>query len=304
MKNKFPTVLLLGPSGQVGWELERVLAPLAEVIAVSRKDPIYCGDLTDLNGIARTIQQIQPDIIFNAAAYTAVDKAEDEVELAFRVNADALSVIGKEANKLGALVVHYSTDYVFDGDGDTPFKENDEQRISPVNVYGKSKRQGELNLINETSSYLIFRTSWVYGAHGKNFMKTILRLAKERNQLSVVNDQVGTPTSAAMIADLSVALALRAYYREHELFGIYHLVADGAVSWFEFAKWIVEETEHPEQLKLSPGDITPLLSKEYPTKATRPLNSRMANTKLKCVLPDKTIQNWQYYASRVLSTIS
>jgi dTDP-4-dehydrorhamnose reductase len=199
-------ILLLGKNGQVGWELQRSLAPLGDVLSLDSKSIDYCGDLNDLEGIAATVRAYAPDVIVNAAAYTAVDKAESGPEQAQRVNAEAVAVLADEAQQLGAWLVHYSTDYVFDGSGAQPWQETD--AVAPLSVYGASKLAGEQAIQASGCKQLIFRTSWVYAARGNNFAKTMLRLARERDSLSVIADQFGAPTSAELLADIS-AHALR-----------------------------------------------------------------------------------------------
>ena len=194
-------ILLFGKNGQVGWELQRSLVPLGEVVALDIMDHAHCGDLTDQVGIARTLQAIQPDIIINAAAYTAVDKAESESDLAYRINAEGPGLLAQQARRLGAWLIHYSTDYVFDGKGKRPWTEADP--TSPVNVYGLSKRQGEVLIQQADCKHIILRTSWVYAAQGQNFAKTILRLARERTQLTVIDDQIGAPTGAELMGGVT-----------------------------------------------------------------------------------------------------
>lgn len=305
MGSNFPTILLLGKNGQVGWELERLLSPWGKVIALDQEGSLTdVGDLTDSLGLRETILRHRPSVIFNAAAYTAVDKAETDVELARQVNATALKTIGEVAAEIGALVVHYSTDYIFNGEGKTPYQENEVDRIGPLNVYGQTKLEGEETLRQSGARHLIFRTSWVYGVHGKNFMKTLLRLAKTRESLSIVDDQVGTPTSAAFIADISSALALRVLAGEVSLLGTYHLVPNGTVSWYEFAHWILEKAQNSGNFALMPDRLQAIPTKAYPTPAVRPLNSRLDNAKLGSVLPEGSIKEWDVYALRALSELT
>ncbi len=304
MRSDHPKVLLLGRTGQVGWELERVLAPWGALTALDRHSAPLSGDLSQADALRETLRTLAPQVIFNAAAYTAVDKAESEAQAAQSINADALAVIGEEAARLGALVVHFSTDYVFDGEGVLPYREDDVAHIAPLNTYGRTKWQGEENLRASAAEHLIFRTSWVYGVHGKNFMKTVLRLAKSRETLSMVADQMGAPTSAAFIADIASALAERVIHGERQLIGTYHLVPNGTTSWYQFARWILEQAEGTERFKLMPDMIRPISTQEFPTSARRPLNSRLDNRKLQSVLPAGAIQNWDYYAQRALGVIS
>ena len=211
-------ILLLGKSGQVGWELQRALAPLGELVALDRQgENGLCGDLTDLDGLRNSIRRLQPDVIVNAAAYTAVDKAESESELACLINALAPQVMAEEMRALNGWLVHYSTDYVFDGSGTAPWSETD--RPAPLNQYGQSKLQGEQGIVQSGCRHLIFRTSWVYAARGNNFAKTMLRLAAEREQLNVIDDQVGAPTGAELLADVT-AHALRQAMAQPQLSGL------------------------------------------------------------------------------------
>lgn len=270
-------VLLLGKNGQVGWELQRALVPLGFVVALDRMGTgDLCGDLSDLSGIKNTIQTLKPDFIINAAAYTNVDKAESDCETAAQINTNAVSVIANEAATIGALLVHYSTDYVFDGSGTSPWLETD--KPSPLNFYGASKLGGEDAIVASGCEHLIFRTSWVYGAHGNNFIKTMLRLMSHSEELRVVADQVGAPTGAAWIAAVTVR-AIQSYRQGSGLMGLYHLAPQGEVSWFDYATVILD---HARRLGMSvvTKKVTPILSADYVTPARRPLNSRLDTTKL------------------------
>ena len=220
-------ILLFGKNGQVGWELQRSLAPLGEVIALGSDSQELCGDFTNLQGIIATINSVAPDIIVNAAAHTAVDKAESESEKTRTINALAPSMLALEAKRRNAWLIHYSTDYVFDGSGDQPWREND--NTGPLNVYGKTKLEGEQFIRQSGCKHLIFRTSWVYGARGGNFAKTMLRLAQERDSLNIINDQIGAPTGADLLADLT-AHAIRAAQLNPELSGLYHVTATDETS--------------------------------------------------------------------------
>lgn len=265
-------ILLTGKNGQVGFELQRALAPLGEVVAVDHHE---C-DLADPDAIRRLMVQVGPDIVVNPAAHTAVDKAESEPELAQAINAVAPGVLGQEAARLGALVVHYSTDYVFDGSKDGAYVEND--LPNPQSVYGKTKLAGERALQASGANHLIFRTSWVFGAHGGNFAKTVLRLAAERDALKIVADQFGAPTSAALLADVT-AQVLGRYRREGKAgfpFGLYHLVAGGNTSWHEYAQTVVRAASAAgKPLKLTADNVQPITTAEYPLPAPRPANSRL-----------------------------
>ena len=292
-------ILLLGKNGQVGWELQRSLAPLGELVALDRQTlGGLSGDLATLESLRSTIRQIAPDVIVNAAAYTAVDKAESETELASRINGLATGVMAEEAAALGAWLVHYSTDYVFNGQGVTPWLETDP--VAPVNHYGASKLAGEQAIIASGCKHLVFRTSWVYGARGNNFAKTMLRLAKDRETLSVIADQIGAPTGADLIADVT-AVALRQVMDQQHLSGLYHLAAAGEVSWHGYATHVIEFARaNGEQLTVKAVD--PIETTVYPTPARRPLNSRLNTQKLRdnfsLHLPD-----WQSGVTRMLMEV-
>jgi len=293
-------ILLFGKNGQVGWELQRSLAPLGELIALSSSSEEFCGDLTDFAGIQQTLRLISPDIIVNAAAYTAVDKAESEPERAYALNAQAPAVLAQEARRLNAWLIHYSTDYVFNGHSSQPYLETDD--CDPLNVYGKSKLEGEKNILTAGCSHLIFRTSWVYAAHGNNFIKTILRLAQQRDKLTIVDDQVGSPTGAELIADIT-AHALRMVKQKPEVSGLYHLTAGGSTSWYGFAKFILKNAERMNyQLKIQPTALQPIPSSNFPLPAKRPFNSRLNTEKLTktfgLILP-----SWQTGTARTLTEL-
>ena len=271
-------ILLLGKNGQVGWELQRTLAPLGNVIALDQEEL----DLVRVGDIRRTVQEIKPDIIVNAAAYTSVDKAESEPDLAMAINRDAPGVLAEEAKKLGALLVHYSTDYVFDGTKDTPYTEED--KPNPLNVYGKTKLAGEQAIQAVDGNHLIFRTSWVYGTRGQNFFLTMLRLAREREEIRVVDDQIGAPTWCRMIAESTALILAQGINREEgfsgyfeERKGIYHMTARGQTSWYGFAEKIFEAVPDPER-KLK--RLVAVKTEEYPTVAQRPRRSVLSNIKL------------------------
>lgn len=271
-------ILLTGKHGQIGFELQRALAPIGEVCAV---DQLEC-DLSNVSAMRELVRSSKPDVIVNAAAYTAVDKAESESNLAHAVNAVAPGVLGEEAAKLGAWVVHYSTDYVFDGAKLGAYIEDD--LTNPQSVYGRTKRDGEIMLQASGARHLIFRTSWVVGAHGNNFAKTILRLALERDHLDVVADQYGAPTSASLLADVTALLVRQTRSRcgENFAFGSYHLVAGGETTWCDYARFVVSEAlAAGRPLMLSPDAIHAIPSSEYPTAAKRPANSRLDTRKLR-----------------------
>jgi len=292
-------ILLLGKNGQVGWELQRSLAPLGELIALDRHQADGLnGDLSNPEALRATIRQVQPDVIVNAAAYTAVDKAESETELADRVNGIAAGVMAEEAAASGAWLVHYSTDYVFNGQGTAAWRETD--AVAPVNHYGSSKLAGERAITASGCKHLIFRTSWVYGARGNNFAKTMLRLASDRETLSVVADQIGAPTGADLIADVT-AQALRQALQHPELAGLYHLAAAGEVSWHGYASEVIAFAKANGE-SLAVKAIEPVETTAYPTPAHRPLNSRLDTQKLRATfslhLPD-----WQSGVTRMLREI-
>jgi len=291
-------ILLLGKNGQLGWELQRSLIPLGEVIALDRNSTIHCGDLADTSGIIDTIDQIRPDVIVNAAAYTAVDKAESEQSVAEQINATVISAIAESAEKIGAILVHFSTDYVFDGTGDTRWVESDP--IAPLNIYGKTKSQGELFIIQKCSRYLIFRTSWVYAAKGKNFAKSILALANQREELSVIDDQFGAPTGAELLADCTAHAILKATNNE-KLFGIYHLVASGTTTWYEYAKFVLDRSKE-KGLEFKAKGIVPVSTESFPTAATRPKNSRLNNRKFQQAF-EMTLPDWRIGLVRTLDEI-
>lgn len=291
-------ILLLGKNGQLGWELQRSLAPLGEVIALHSKSSDYCGDLANLQGLATTIQQINPDVIVNAAAYTAVDKAESEPELAQLINAGAPAMLAQQAKLIDAWLVHYSTDYVFDGSGDTPWQETD--TANPLSVYGATKLAGEQAIQDSGCQYLIFRTSWVYAARGNNFVKTMLRLAQERESLTVINDQVGAPTGADLLADIT-AHAIRMAQAAPELAGLYHLVAGGKTSWHGFASFVIDYAQKQgHKLKATVDTIAPVPTSAFPTPAKRPHNSRLNTQKLQANFA-LTLPAWQTGVTRMLA---
>lgn len=289
-------ILLFGKNGQVGWELQRSLAPLGELIALDRDGvSSLCGDLSDLEGLKQTIHQIKPDVIVNAAAYTSVDKAETEVESARFINAKAPGVLACEAAAIGALLVHYSTDYVFDGGGTLPWQETD--KPSPRNQYGKTKLEGELAVQTSGCNYLIFRTSWVYGIVGNNFVKTILRLSAEKDQLNIVADQVGAPTGAELIADIT-AQVIHLFRRGFDVSGLYHLAPLGEVSWHGYATFILEQAKQSGMLPKTQL-IVPISSTEYITPASRPYNSRLNSTKLMSTF-SLDLPHWEFGVARML----
>lgn len=294
-------ILLLGANGQVGWELQRSLAPLGNLVALGRTSRDgFCGDLTNIEALINTVRTLSPDVIVNAAAYTAVDKAETDQEVAQVVNAEAPAALAKESAALGALLVHYSTDYVFDGSGDQPWRESD--TTSPLNVYGQTKLSGEKGIQDSKSRYLIFRTSWVFAARGQNFIHTMLRLAAQRESLSIVNDQTGAPTGSELIADVT-AHAIRDAMRGEKNTGIYHLAAEGETTWHGYAKYVIQRaSELGWALKAGAGQISGIPTQSFPTPAQRPLNSRLDCSKLVRAF-DLQLPQWQTGVDRVLDEL-
>lgn len=293
-------ILLFGKSGQVGWELQRSLAPLGNIVALDHDSADgLCGDFSNLPGLAETVRRVVPDVIVNAAAYTAVDKAESEPDLARTINALAPGVLADEANRLGAWLVHYSTDYVFDGSGDQP--RNESVPTGPLSVYGQTKLEGE-HAVARCAKHLMFRTSWVYAARGANFAKTMLRLAAEREQLRVINDQIGAPTGAELLADVT-AHALRAVQAKPELAGLYHLAAGGETSWHAYARFVIERArEAGLSLRVKADGIEGIPTSAYPTPARRPANSRLDTRKLQTAF-DLQLADWRVGVERLLAEI-
>lgn len=297
-------ILLLGKNGQVGWELQRSLAPLGELVALDRAGDAarsLCGDLQDLDGLRATVLALRPDVIVNAAAHTAVDKAQSETELAHRLNAEAPAVLAEAAQAVGAALVHYSTDYVFDGSGHTPWVES--APTGPLNVYGQTKLDGERAIAAACARHLILRTSWVYAARGGNFAKTMLRLAAERERLTVIDDQFGAPTGAELIADVT-AHAIRQLLQRpqaHADWGIYHLAAGGETTWNGYARYVVDTARaiKPE-LKLAVQEVAPVPTSAFPTPAQRPHNSRLDTTRLQQTFGLR-LPHWQQGVARMLT---
>ncbi|MGH8547307.1 MAG: dTDP-4-dehydrorhamnose reductase [Methylococcales bacterium] len=285
--------LLFGKNGQVGWELQRALSPLGELIAV---DCDEC-DFTDPTAIRDLVRAIKPAVMVNAAAYTAVDEAEQEPDLAFAINAVAPEVLAGEAACCGAWLVHYSTDYVFDGSGDKPWREC--EPTSPLSVYGRSKLAGDQAIQASGCRYMIFRTCWVYGARGGNFIRTILRLAQERDQLKIIDDQIGAPTGAELLADVT-AHALRMAMLRPEIAGLYHLSASGEVSWYGYACFVLETARKLGlSVKVGTRGLEAIAASEYPSRAKRPLNSRLDTGKLQNTF-DLYLPPWQAGVARML----
>lgn len=315
-----PRILLFGKNGQVGWELQRSLAPLGHLLALERQglppqsaakahaewpglaslEPPLCGDLTDLSGLARTVHVLRPDVIVNAAAYTAVDRAETDVALARRINAEAPAVLAQAALEVGAWLVHYSTDYVFDGSGHAPWQEGD--ATGPLNAYGLTKLEGEQRILQAGRRHLILRTSWVYAARGANFAKTMLRLALEREHWSVVDDQFGAPTGAELIADVT-AQAIRHVWRSGEGQGTYHLAAAGVTTWHGYAQHVIEQARRLQpQAAWKVQTIEAVPSSAWPTSARRPHNSRLDTSLLQATF-DLHLPAWEQGVTRMLHEV-
>jgi dTDP-4-dehydrorhamnose reductase len=293
-------ILLLGKNGQVGWELQRSLAPVGELLALDRHSTDFCGDLSQPERLAQTVRDWRPDVIVNAAAHTAVDRAESEPDLALCLNATAPGALAQAAADIGAWLVHYSTDYVFNGQGEQAWQESD--ATGPLSVYGQTKLEGEHHITASGCKHLIFRTGWVYAARGGNFAKTMLRLAAERERLTVIDDQHGAPTGADLIADVT-AHAIRQALQKPALSGLYHLVASGETSWHGYASHVITQARcvRPD-LALRVNEIAPVPTASFPTPAQRPRNSRLHTGKLQqafgLVLPP-----WQAGVNRLLTEI-
>ena len=301
-------VLLFGAGGQVGWELQRSLAPLGELIALDHRSAglhssaygRLCGNLGDLQGLMETVQKVRPDVIVNAAAHTAVDKAESEAALAHSLNALAPGVLAQEAARLGALLVHYSTDYVFDGSGTQPWREDD--ATGPLSVYGQTKLDGERLIQVACPNHLIFRTSWVYAARGGNFAKTMLRLGQERECLSVIDDQFGAPTGADLLADVTAHAIRQARQRPQDA-GLYHLVAGGETTWNGYAKYVLGQAKQASPaINIKAVEVAAVATSAFPTPARRPHNSRLDTSRLQATF-GLSLPNWQLGVARMLTEI-
>jgi dTDP-4-dehydrorhamnose reductase len=293
-------ILLFGKSGQVGWELQRSLAPVGELIALDVESRQQCGDFTRLDDIAHTVRAIAPDVIVNAAAYTAVDKAESEPEIVRTINALAPGILAREASKLGSWLIHYSTDYVFNGSGSKPWVETDP--TGPLSVYGSTKLEGEEAIRASGCPHLIFRTSWVYAARGGNFARTMLRLAQERERLTVIDDQIGAPTGADLLADVT-AHVIRTTLQPPDLSGLYHLVAGGETSWHGYACYVLNLARQAGvKLKVAPENVIPVPTSTFPLPARRPLNSRLDASKLQTTF-DVRLPLWQIGVARMLDEV-
>lgn len=298
-------ILLLGKNGQVGWELQRALQPLGEVIALDRSTSLdgLSGDLANFDQIKQTIEKVQPNIIVNAAAYTAVDKAESDQEMADLINHLAVKNLAELCQIHHILLIHYSTDYVFNGEGTKAWSESD--LTDPVNLYGNTKRLGEIALERSGCAFINFRTCWVYGSHGNNFIKTMLKLASNREELSIIHDQIGAPTGAALIADVT-AQALKYYLlmgaqQQKDLLGHYHLAAAGECTWFDYAQFVFELAKQKGQ-SLVIQKVNAIETTAYPTPAKRPLNSRLNTNKLQANFKIH-LPNWKLGVAQVLEEI-
>jgi dTDP-4-dehydrorhamnose reductase len=291
-------ILLLGCNGQVGWELQRALSPLGELIACDFDSAAGLrADFTQPTSVGELVDRVRPDVIVNSAAHTAVDKAESEPSLARDINATTPGVIADRARALGLLLVHYSTDYVFDGSGDQPRDENAATR--PLSVYGKTKLEGEQLIQASGCRHLILRTSWVYAARGNNFIKTMLRLAAERDALSVISDQIGAPTGADLLADATAQAIMQLSAGRGET-GLFHCVASGYTSWFDYARYVIEWIRQQGlPVKVAPEAIRPVPTESYPTPAQRPRNSRLTTEKLQRAF-SLTLPPWQQGVERML----
>jgi len=297
-------ILLLGRDGQLGWELQRSLSVLGEVVALSRDAAAnpdgLCGNLADLPGLSASVRRVAPQVIVNAAAYTAVDKAQSDPDAARTINATAPAVLAQEASTLGAWLLHFSTDYVFDGSGAAPWRETDTP--APLNVYGQTKLEGEQQVAAACLQHLLLRTSWVFAARGGNFAKTMLRLAGQRDSFSVVDDQIGAPTAAELLADVSAHM-LRTALAKPDLAGLYHCTAGGETNWHAYARFVVAQA-HAQgwPLQATAEGIKPIPTRDYPTPAPRPLNSRLDCSKLKDTF-GLTLPPWQTHVLRMLEAI-
>ena len=293
-------ILLFGKGGQVGWELQRSLSVLGNVTALDHDSTEHCGDFANPAGVAETVRALRPDVIVNAAAHTAVDKAESEADFARTLNATTPGAIAQEAAKLGAWLVHYSTDYVFDGSGSRPWVETDTP--APLSVYGRTKLEGERLIAQSGAKHLILRTSWVYAARGGNFAKTMLRLAQERERLTVIDDQWGAPTGADLLADVT-AHAIQHLQQHPEHAGLYHCVAAGETTWNAYAKYVLSRASiENSAIKIIANEVAPVPTSAFPTPAARPHNSRLNTAKLQTTF-GLQMPHWQTGVARMLAEI-
>lgn len=298
-------ILVIGPEGQLGWELQRTLACLGDVVALGRKSKQQIVDLTDFSTIEAAVQEIRPQLVVNTAAYTAVDKAEQDADLAYRVNGEAPAVLAQAAESVGAGIIHYSTDYVFDGNVENPYTENDE--TNPQNVYGGSKLQGEIAIQQSVNNFLILRTAWVYGGRGNNFLLTMLRLLKERDLLTIVDDQFGAPTWTRIIAECTAHIVKQCCeqgkFKAASRSGIYHLTCQGQTSWYGFASRIAELAKQEGLLNEPHAKLESIPTSEYPTPAKRPGYSVLCNDKLKEVF-GLSVPSWEQILELCLADIA
>ena len=293
-------ILLLGKNGQVGWELQRSLALLGQVTALDFDSSEHCGDFSQPDKVADTVRALRPQVIVNAAAHTGVDKAESEPDLAQLLNATTPGVLAQEAAKTGALLVHYSTDYVFDGSGSRPWTESDAP--APLSVYGRTKWEGEQLIEQSGAQHLILRTSWVYAARGGNFAKTMLRLAQERERLTVIDDQWGAPTGADLLADVT-AHAIRHLQARPQDAGLYHVAAGGETNWNLYAKHVLAQAQQAQAaIKFKAIEVVPVPTSDFPTAAVRPYNSRLDTRKLQTTF-GLTLPPWQQGVARMVAEI-
>ena len=293
-------ILVLGKNGQVGWELQRSLALLGQVTALDFDSSEHCGDFSQPDKVAATVRALRPQVIVNAAAHTGVDKAESEPDLAQLLNATTPGVLAQEAAKTGALLVHYSTDYVFDGSGSRPWTESDAP--APLSVYGRTKWEGEQLIEQSGAQHLILRTSWVYAARGGNFAKTMLRLAQERERLTVIDDQWGAPTGADLLADVT-AHAIRHLQARPQDAGLYHVAAGGETNWNLYAKHVLAQAQQAQPaIKIKATEVAPVPTSAFPTPAVRPYNSRLDTRKLQTTF-GLTLPPWQQGVARMVAEI-
>lgn len=296
-------ILLFGKNGQLGWELQRSLAPLGELVALDRHSKDLCGDLANLSGIRETVGRVRPAFIINAAAYTDVDKAEGDATLAHVINAQAPGVLAEAAGIIGSWLVHYSTDYVFDGSGSRPWEETD--LTGPLNVYGRTKLESEQRIATQCPHHLILRTSWVYAARDGNFPRTILRLATERDRLAVVDDQFGAPTGADLLADVTAHMLRVAMMGPNaRVAGTYHVVAAGETSWHGYARFVIDcAVKSGMALQTSVDTVDAIPASTFPTLALRPQNSRLNTSKL-CAVFGLRPPPWQHGVARMLAELT
>ena len=293
-------ILLFGKGGQVGWELQRSLSLLGSVTALDFDSTEHCGDFSTTAGVVETVRALRPDVIVNAAAHTAVDKAESEADFARTLNATTPGAIAQEAARLGAWLVHYSTDYVFDGSGNCPWVETDAP--APLSVYGRTKLEGERLIAEAGAQHLILRTSWVYAARGGNFAKTMLRLAQERERLTVIDDQWGAPTGADLLADVT-AHAIRHLQQRPQDAGLYHCVAAGETTWNAYAKYVLAQAQIAQPaIEIKAKEVAPVPTSAFPTPAVRPHNSRLNTGKLQATF-GLQLPHWQAGVARMLAEI-